>query len=318
MSHANARLTPAGRLILVERIEAGTTQAEVARQMHLSRGTVAKWWHRYRAEGEAGLRDRSSRPYRSPRRTSPKLEERICRLRRSTKRGPAYLSVRTGVPASTIWRVLRRHGLNRLSWMDRPTGQVIRRYERSSPGELVHLDVKKVGKVPPGGGWRVHGRGSPKTKRRRRKRRGYTYLHVAIDDYSRVAYVEALDDEKADTLLGFWRRAQDWFWSNNLAVDEVLTDNGANFTSTKFAELLAERRIKHRRTQPYRPQTNGKAERFNRTLADEFLYARKFKSETDRRVRLQRWVHDYNCHRHHTAVGGPPASRAHNLTRTDS
>ena len=318
MSHANARLTPAGRLILVERIEAGTTQAEVARQMHLSRGTVAKWWRRWCAEGEAGLRDRSSRPHRSPRRTSAKLEERICRLRRSTKRGPAYLSVRTGVPQATIWRVLKRHGLNRLSWMERPTGQVIRRYERSAPGELVHLDVKIVGKVPPGGGWRVHGRGSPKAKRRRRRRRGYTYLHVAIDDYSRVAYVEALDNEKADTLLGLWRRAQDWFWSTNMAVDEVLTDNGANFTSTKFADLLAERRIKHRRTQPYRPQTNGKAQRFNRTLADEFLYARKFKSETDRRVRLARWVHDYNCHRHHTTVGGPPASRAYNLTRTDT
>ncbi len=144
MSHANARLTPAGRLLLVERIEAGTTQAEVARQMGLSRGTVAKWWHRYQAEGAAGLVDRSSRPHRSPRRTAGKVEERICRLRRSTKRGPAYLSVRTGVPPSTIWRVLKRHGLNRLSWMDRPTG-LIRRYERTAPGELVHLDVKKVG-----------------------------------------------------------------------------------------------------------------------------------------------------------------------------
>ena len=258
ISHANARLTPAGRLLLVERIEAGTTQAEVARQMGLSRGTVAKWWHRWCSEGEAGLVDRSSRPHRSPARTAGKVEERICRLRRSTKRGPAYLAARTGVPPSTMWQVLKRHGLNRLSWMDRPTGRVIRRYERSAPGELVHLDVKKVGKVPPGGGWRVHGRGSPKTKRRRRKRRGCTYLHVAIDDYSRVAYVETLDNETADTLLGFWRRAQGWFWSNDMAVDEVLTDNGPNFTSAKFADLLAERAIKHRRTQPYRPQTNGK------------------------------------------------------------
>ena len=202
--------------------------------------------------------------------------------------------------------------------MDRPTGTVIRRYERSSPGELVHLDVKKVGKVPPGGGWRVHGRGSPKAKRKRRRRLGYTYLHVAVDDYSRVAYVEAHDNETADTLLGFWRRAQDWYWSNDMAVDEVLTDNGPNFTSNKFAELLAQRRITHRRTRPYRPQTNGKAERFNRTLADEFLYNYRFRSQTDRRVRLRRWDHDYSCHRHHTAVGGPPASRAHNLTRTDS
>ena len=142
--------------------------------------------------------------------------------------------------------------------MDRPTGKVIRRYERSQPGELVHHDVKKVGKVPPGGGWRVHGRGSPKTKRRRRKRRGYTYLHVAIDDYSRVAYVEALDNETADTRVGFWRRAQGCFWSNDMAVDEVLTDNGLNFTSDKFAELLAERAIKHRRTRPYRLRRTAK------------------------------------------------------------
>ncbi len=309
MSHPSARLTPAARL-LVERIEAGTTQSEVARQMGLSRGTVAKWWHRYQAEGEAGLVDRSSRPQRSPRRTAAKTEERICRLRRSTKRGPVFLAARTGVPPSTIWRVLKRHGLNRLSWMDRPAGRVIRCYERTAAGELVHLDVKKVGRVPPGGGWRVHGRGSARAKqRRRRKRRGYTFIHVAIDDYSRVASLEALDDEKADTLCGFWRRAQDWFWSNDLAVDEVLTDNGPNFCSDAFSDLLAERRIKHRRTRPCRPQTNGKAERFNRTLADEFLYARVFRSESDRRVRLARWIHDYNCHRHHTAIGGPPAPR---------
>ena len=203
-----------------------------------------------------------------------------------------------------MWRVLKRHGLNRFAWMDRPIGRVIRRYERSHPGELVHLDVKIVGKAPPGGGWRVHGRGSPKTKRRRRRRRGYTYLHVAIYDYSRVAYVEALDDETTETLTGFWRRAQRWFWTNDMAVDEVLTDNGPNFTSDNFAEMLAERATKHRRTQPHRPQTNGKAERFNRTLADEFLYVRVFSSETDRRVRLARWVHDYHCHQPHAVVGG--------------
>ena len=143
-------------------------------------------------------------------------------------------------------------------------------------------------------------------------------LHVAIDDYSRVAYVEAHDNETAATLVGFWRRAQDWFWSNDMAVDEVLTDNGPNFVSGAFAELLAERAIVHRRTRPYRPQTNGKAERFNRTLTDEFLYNYKFRSETERRIRLKRWIHDYNCHRHHTAIGGPPASRANNLTRTDT
>ena len=164
----------------------------------------------------------------------------------------------------------------------------------------------------------IHGRGSQQAKRSSGRRVGYTYLHVAIDDYSRVAYVEAHDNETAATLVKFWRRAQDWFWSNNMAVDEVLTDNGPNFVSGAFAELLAERTIVHRRTRPYRPQTNGKAERFNRTLTDEFLYNYKFRSETERRIRLKRWIHDYNCHRHHTAIGGPPASRANNLTRTDS
>ena len=147
----------------------------------------------------------------------------MCRLRRSTRRGPVYLGARTGLPASTVWRILKRNGLNRLSWIDRPTRRVIRRYERSAPGELVHLDIKKVGKIPPGGGWRVHGRGSDRAKRANRSKRrpgGYTYLHVAIDDYSGVAYVEAHDNETAATLVGFWRRAQDWFWSNDMAVDE--------------------------------------------------------------------------------------------------
>ena len=261
-------------------------QAEVARQMRLSRGTVAKWWHRWCAEGEAGLVDRSSRPLRSPRRTDARVEQRICRLRRSTRRGPVYLAARTGVPASTVWRILCRDGLNRLSWIDRPTGRVIRRYERRAPGELVHLDVKKVAKIPPGGGWRVHGRGSEQAKRSKRHRVGYTYLHVAIDDYSRVAYVEAHDNETAATLVGFWERAQSWFWSNDMPVDEVLTDNGPNCVSDAFAELLAQRRIRHLRTRPYRPQTNGKAERFNRTLADEFLYNYKFRSDNERRIRL--------------------------------
>ena len=256
MSHANAPFTPAGRLLMVQRIEAGMPQAHVARQMGVSRATVAKWWRRWCEHGEAGLVDRSSRPHRSPRRTPAKVEERICRLRRSTRRGSVYLSARTGVPAATVWRILQRNGLNRLSWIDRPTGRVIRRYERSSPGELVHLDIKKVGQIPPGGGWRVHGRGSDAAKRSRRRPVGYTYLHVAIDDYSRVAYVEAHDDETAATLVKFWRRAQGWFWSNDMAVDEVLTDNGANFCSNAFAELLAERHIVHRRTRPYRPQTN--------------------------------------------------------------
>ena len=315
MSHANARFTPAGRLLMIQRIEAGMPQAHVARQMGVSRGTVAKWWHRWCEHGGAGLVDRSSRPHRSPRRTPARLEERICRLRRSTRRGPVYLSARTGVQAATIWRILCRNGLNRLSRIDGPTGRVIRRYERSSPGELVHLDVNKVGQIPPGGGRGVHGRGSAQAKRSKRRPVGYTYLHVAIDDCSRVAYVEAHDDETAKTLVGFWRRAQRWFWSNDRAVDEVLTDNGANFVSDAFAEVLAERRIVHRRTRPYRPH-----QRQGRALQPHPRRRVPLHPPVQIRVRtrLRRWVHDYNCHRHHTAVGGPPASPADNLTRTDT
>ena len=314
MSHANARLTPMGRLLIIQRIEGGMPQAHVAAQMGLSRATVAKWWNRWQADGHAGLVDRSSRPHRSPRRTGAEVEARVCRLRRSARLGPARLAARTGVPASTVHKILVRHGLNRLSWIDRPTGRTIRRYERPEPGDLVHLDVKKVGKVPPGGGWRAHGRGHTRSRgTKRRPRVGYSYLHVAIDDHSRLAYVEALDNETADTLVGFFDRARLWFQSIGVAIDEIITDNGPNFRSKKFADQLADHAIPHIFTRPYRPQTNGKAERFNRTLADEFLYSYKFRSEPDRRRRLDRWTHDYNLHRHHTAIGGTPSSRVHNL-----
>ncbi|WP_419846908.1 IS481 family transposase [Candidatus Poriferisocius sp.] len=314
MSHANAPFTPAGRLLMVQRIEGGMPQAHVVAQMGLSRSTVAKWWSRWVAHGEAGLKDRSSRPRRSPRRTCAAVEERVCRLRRQKRWGPARIGARLGVPASTVHKILVRNGLNRLSWIDRPTGKVIRRYERPHPGDLVHLDVKKVDKVPPGGGWRAHGRANtPARGARRRPRVGYSYLHVAVDDHSRLAYVEALDDETADTLCGFFERARIWFRSIGVAVDEIITDNGANFRSKKFAAHLARQAIDHTFTRPYRPQTNGKAERFNHTIADEFLYNYTFRSEPDRRRRLQTWIHHYNLHRHHTAIGGTPASRVHNL-----
>ena len=227
MSHANARLTPMGRLLIIQRIQGGMPQAHVAAQMGLSRATVAKWWKRWQADGEPGLVDRSSRPHRSPRRTEAAVEAKVCRLRRTKRLGPARIGARLGVPASTVHRVLVRNGLNRLSHIDRPTGRVIRRYERPHPGDLVHLDVKKVGKVPPGGGWRAHGRSNtPSRGSKKRPRVGYSYLHVAIDDHSRLAYVEALDNETADTLVGFFDRARLWFQSIGVAVDEVITDNG--------------------------------------------------------------------------------------------
>jgi transposase len=221
--HRNARLTPAGRRIMCERVLAGTPQAHVAAQMGVSRATVAKWWKRWLAEGDGGLEDRSSRPRRSPTRTPRRVEERVCRLRRSKRWGPRMISMHMGVPASTVHKILVRHGLNRLAWIDRPTGRVIRRYERDHPGELIHLDVKKVGKIPPGGGWKARGRGYAGENSKKR-RVGYTYLHCAVDDHSRVAYVEAHDDETAATLVGFWERALDWFWSKGMVIDEVMTD----------------------------------------------------------------------------------------------
>ncbi len=268
---------------------------------------------RYEAQGAVGLEDRSSRPLRSPARTAERVEKKICRLRRSKRLGLVRLAARVGVPASTVHRVLVRRGLNRLAWVDRPTGERVRRYEKAHPGDLVHVDVRKVAKVPPGGGWRVHGRGSPKARRAKRRRRGCTYLHVAVGDHSRIACVEAHDNEKAVTAAAFWRNARDWFNRLNVGIDAVMTDNGKNFTSAKLAEALAENRAKHRLTRPYRPQTNGKVERFNRTLAEEFLYSYKLRSEPDRRRRLQNWVHTYNHHRHHTAIAATPANRVDNL-----
>ena len=216
------RLSPHSRLVMVERVQAGQSKTAVAAQMGCSRQTVDKWVGRYAAEGAAGLEDRSSRPHASPAKTPERVEKKICRLRRSGRLGPARLAGRVGVPASTVHRVLVRHGLNRLAWIDRPTGERVRRYEKAHPGELVHVDVKKVAKVPPGGGWRAHGRGSPKAKRAKRKRRGYTYLHVAVDDHSRVAYVEAHDNDKAVTAAAFWRNARDWFNRLNVGIDAVM------------------------------------------------------------------------------------------------
>jgi transposase InsO family protein len=310
--HGNARLTPAGRKTLVDRIDAGRPIAHVAAEMGVSRATGSKWWSRWLDDGDAALVDRSSRPVRSPQRTSRRVEERVCRMRVARKIGPARISMITGVPASTVWRILKRHDLNRLAWLDRPTGRRIRRYERDHPGELVHLDVKKVGQIPPGGGWRTRGRGYTGEGAKRR-RVGYTYLHAAVDDHTRVAYVEAHDNEQAVTAVAFFERAQAWFAARGVIIEAIMTDNGSCYRSRLFVDHLAGADIAHLRIKPRQPQLNGKVERFNRTLADEFLYARAFRSEPERRRRLDIWTHTYNHHRHHTAVGGPPITRVNNL-----
>jgi transposase InsO family protein len=311
--HANARLTPQGRLLLCHRIEAGEPIAHVAAGMRISRRCVSKWWHRYLELGVDGLHDRSSRPRRSPRRTPERLERRIVRERRRDKVGPERIAARLDLVPSTVYRVLRRHDVQRLRHLDRRTAAPIRRYERSQPGELVHVDVKKLGRIPRGGGHKVHGR--PATRRNKRRGVGYAYLHSAVDDFSRLAYTEVLADEQGRTAAAFWRRAEAWFRARAIVVERVLTDNHFSYRGRLFNEALAEGRILHRYCRPYRPQTNGKVERFHRTLLEEWAYVRPYARESDRTRALAHWLHSYNHHRVHTAVGGPPIGRVTNVPR---
>ena len=311
--HGNARLTPLGRLTLVLRIEAGRPVAHVAAEMGISRPTAYKWWRRWLDGGVDNLVDRSSRPWSCPHQTPPHVAAQIEQLRCELKLGPARIGPRVGVPPSTVHRVLVRLGLNRLAWMDRPTGQVIRRYERLTPGELVHVDIKKLGRIPDGGGHKVLGRraGIRNNDGHGPRRTGYAYIHSAVDDHTRLAYSEILDDETKESASAFWARAIAWFADHGVTVDEVLTDNGSCYRSQLFAEALGD--ATHRRTQPYRPQTNGKVERFNRTLLEEWAYVRAYSSEAERVAALDDWLHLYNHHRHHTAIGGTPISRVNDL-----
>jgi transposase InsO family protein len=264
--HRNAALNVHGRLLLCRRIEAGWPVARAAEAQGISRQCAYKWWRRYHLDGPDALGDRSSRPRRTPTRTPRRVEERIGRIRAADKLGPARISSRTGVPASTVHRVLVRQGLSRLDRMDRPSGTVVRRYERSRPGELVHVDIKKLGKIPAGGGHRRLGRAA--ARKHKRGRIGYHYIHSAVDDYSRLAYSEILPDETGATAAAFWTRAETWFRARGVVVERVLTDNGFCYRGRLFNAALDQQRIAHRYTRPYRPQTNGKVERFNRTLLE--------------------------------------------------
>jgi transposase InsO family protein len=317
VAHRNARLTPHGRLLLVTRVlEQQRPVAHVVAELGVSRATGYKWLDRYRSEGVAGLADRSSRAHRCPHRTSLEAETAVVELRQQRKLGPARIAPLVGVPASTVHAVLVRRELSRLAWMDRPTGQVVRRYERDRPGELVHVDVKKLGRLRDGGGWRVHGRDSDQDRAKRRSPRiGFDYVHAAIDDHTRLAYAEIHPDEKADTCAGFLRRAATALSELGVEhVERVMTDNALAYRNSRaWRHALDDVGARACFTRRYRPQTNGKAERFNRTLLEEWAYQRPFTSNEERAAALPEWLHTYNHHRTHTALGGhPPITRVNN------
>jgi transposase InsO family protein len=318
MSHANALLTPKGRLRLARCVvDDGWTLRRAAERFQVSVTTAARWAARYRAHGEDGMQDRSSRPVNSPQRTPVRRERRIIAIRVNRRWGPARIGFLLGIHPSTVHRVLSRFGLARLSWLDRATGRVIRRYEHQSPGDLVHVDIKKLGRIPDGGGHRSIGRAAGnrnKTGNTANRRPGYAFLHNAVDDHSRLAYTEILTDEKKDTAAGFWERANAYFESCGITVKRVLTDNGSCYRSHAFKDALGTE-IKHKRTRPYRPQTNGKVERYNRTMLDEWAYAKPYASESERVAAFADWLHHYNHHRGHTSLKGQtPISRVTNLS----
>jgi transposase InsO family protein len=325
VSHRNAPLSETGRLRLARCVvEEGWPVRRAAERFQVSHTTAARWAARYRQQGAAGMADRSSRPHVSPGRTPVRAERRIVKLRVSKRLGPARIAFRLGLNPSTVHAVLARYGCPPLAHLDRASGRRVRRYERSAPGELVHVDIKKLGNIPDGGGWRAAGRArgyqnkkATTTARYRHGRPaiGYSYLHTAIDDHSRLAYSEILADERKETATAFWHRAHAWFTTAGITIERVMTDNGSCYKSALWRDALAAAGITHKRIRPYRPQTNGKVERFNRTLLDEWAYARPYRSNAERRAAFDTWLHIYNHHRGHTALGGlPPASRVTNLS----
>jgi transposase InsO family protein len=323
MSHRNARLTPRGRQLLVQRVrEQGMPVAHVAKAMGISRQCAHRWVKRFDEDGLAGLEDRSSRPHRSPRRTDPRSERRVLAARRKHRCGPAQLARLSGVPERTVTRVLRRAGVPRLAECDPMTGEVIRasrqsalRYERARPGDLVHVDVKKLGRIPPGGGWRARGE-LTSNHRSGHHKVGYDYVHSMVDDHSRFAYSEVLGDELGQTCAGFLLRAAGAFAHAGIGrIAEVMTDNAKNYTrSALFQDALAELGATHVLIRPHCPWQNGKVERLNRTLQIEWAYRRVYRSNAERTRALALWLRRYNSERPHSSLGGrPPVSR---LSRT--
>lgn len=293
--------------------------AHVAKAMGVSRQCAHRWVARFDAEGEAGLFDRSSRPHHMPTRTSPAVEAVVMAARIEHRRGQDWLGPELGLPARTVSRILRRHQMPRLSVCDPMTGEVIRaskttavRYERKRPGELLHMDVKKIGRIPDGGGWRAHGREMGSSYARKRRPIGYDFIHSVVDDYSRFAYSEILPDERGTSCAAFFARALEQFHQAGIRlIDAVMTDNHWSYTRSKdLATILEAHRIEHILIRPHCPWQNGKVERFNRTLQNEWAYRQVFASNDERATALAPWLDDYNTRRRHSALGGlPPISR---------
>jgi len=320
VSHRNARLNERGRQLLVERVcEQGWAVAHAAKAQGVSRQCAYRWIYRFRQEGPAGLQERSSRPLTCPRQTPVEVEEAILATRRQERRGQDWIGPELDVPARTVCRVLRRHGMPYLRECDPLTGQVIRaskttavRYERDHPGELVHVDVKKIGKIPVGGGWKAHGRAMGSTAAQKKARIGYDYVHSMVDDHTRLAYSEILPDEKGPTCAGFIQRAAEYFAAHGITrIERVMTDNHFSYRhSHDVGHVMEELGAKHRFIRPHCPWQNGKVERFNRTLQTEWAYRQVFTSNDQRSAALAPWLKHYNTERCHTALGGhAPTSR---------
>jgi transposase InsO family protein len=317
VSHANARTTLQARLLIVQRHRSGWPQAHIAAAMGISRKCVKTWLDRFASEGPAGLRDRCSRPHTMPRRTPAELQRQIVEIRRRERRGPAWISAELGVPARTVSRVLARHQMPHLCALDPLTGAVVKaskatavRYERSRPGELVHMDVKKIGRIPDGGGWKAHGRAARETTRDRSAKLGFDYVHSLVDDHSRLAYCEILPDEKGPTCAAFLTRAAAYFAAHGIAhIERVMTDNAWAYRWS-LREVCAELAAKQVFIKPHCPWQNGKVERLNRTLQTEWAYRQIFTSNHQRTAALAPWLEHYNTVRRHSALGGhPPTSR---------
>ena len=319
MSHRNARLTVHGRRLLVERVQQGQPVAHVAKAMGISRQCAHRWVNRFNEAGDDGLEDRTSRPHHIANQTAPDVEERVIAARRRDRCGPDLLAYEVGVPARTITRILRRNGIPRLYDCDPLTGELIRvskttaiRYERDRPGELVHVDVKKLGRIPDGGGWKAHGRQVGSTSTRKKTKVGYDFVHSMVDDHTRLAYSEIHNDEKGVTAAGFLTRAAEFFAAHGIdSIERVMTDNHWSYTkSNDVAAAIKAMGASHKRIKPHCPWQNGKVERFNRTLQTEWAYRKVFTSNDERSAALPDFIHTYNNTRRHHALGAhPPISR---------